>query len=117
MALQPRSQRPTSLPGGGTTDPPYGPLRDSGMSNPFFYHQFYDDFDNQLAAGATSLYTITSSGSGSVAHAAGDGGLGLFTTGAIANNFEQIQLPAASITLPLTGSNPPVTANSSKKVF
>jgi hypothetical protein len=114
MVLQPRSQKPTSLPGGATTDAPYGPMIESGMSNPFFYHQFADDFDNLL--GPSGAYTVTAA-SGSVAHTAGDGGLALFTTGAVAGNFAWIQLPAASFTLPLTGNNPPTTANSSKKIF
>jgi hypothetical protein len=114
MALQPRSQPPSRLPGGSSTDPPYGPMADSGYSNPFFYHQFADDFDNLL--GPSGAYTITAA-SGSVVHSAGDGGLALFTTGAVAGNFAWAQLPAASFTLPLTGNNPPATANSSKKVF
>jgi len=114
MALLPRSQPPTRVPNGSTTDPPYGPLALSGMGNPFFYHQFSDDFDNLL--GPSGAYTITASG-GSVVHSAGDGGLALFTTGAVAGNFAEAQLPAASFTLPLTGINPPVTANSSKKLF
>lgn len=96
MAL-PRSPTPSRLPGGSTTDQVYGPLGDSGFGNPFFYHQFADDFDNALAA--TGLYTITAAG-GSVAHTAGDGGLALFTTGSVANNFAELQLPAASFTLP-----------------
>jgi hypothetical protein len=114
MALQPRNQPPDRIPNGATTDPPYGPLADSGMSNPFFYHQFADDFDNLL--GPSGAYTITAAG-GSVAHTAGDGGLGLFSTGATAGEFAWAQLPAASFTLPLTGNNPPVTANSSKRMF
>jgi len=92
-----RSPTPSRNPGGFTTDWPYGPLADSGYGNPSFYHQFYDDFDNAL--GATGLYTVTAA-SGSVAHTAGDGGLALFTTGASAGNFAEIQLPAASFTLP-----------------
>ena len=114
MAILPRSQPPTRVPNGSTTDPPYGPLALSGMGNPFFYHQFSDDFDNLL--GPSGAYTITASG-GSVVHSAGDGGLALFTTGAVAGNFAEAQLPAASFTLPLTGTNPPATANSSKKLF
>lgn len=96
MAL-PRSPTPSRLPGGSTTDQVYGPLGDSGFGNPFFYHQFADDFDNALSA--SGLYTITAAG-GTVAHSAGDGGLALFTTGATANQFCEIQLPAASFTLP-----------------
>jgi hypothetical protein len=115
MALAPASSPPSRLPSGSTTDPPYGPLAQSGFGNPFFYHQFQDDFDNAL--GVAGLYTTTSSGSGSVAHTAGDGGLALFTTGALANNFESIQLPAASVTLPTTGSSPPGSSTSVKKLF
>lgn len=96
MAL-PRSPTPSRLPGGATTDQPYGPLADSGYGNPFFYHQFADDFDNAL--GATGLYTITAAG-GSIAHAPGDGGIALFTTGATASQFAQLQLPNPSFTLP-----------------
>jgi hypothetical protein len=114
MALQPRSQPPTRDPNGSTTDPPTGPLALSGFGNPFFYHQFSDDFDNLL--GPAGAYTITAVG-GSVVHTPGDGGLGLFSTGATAGEFAEAQLPAADFTLPLTGNNPPVTANSSKKLF
>jgi hypothetical protein len=114
MALLPRSQPPTRVPNGSTTDPPTGPFGLSGFGNPAFYHQFFDDFDNLL--GPSGAYTITAAG-GSVAHTAGDGGLALFTTGAVAGNFAEAQLPAASFTLPLSGSNPPATANSSKKLF
>lgn len=115
MAITPANQKPTRIPGGSTTDPPYGPLADSGFGNPFFYHQFADDFDNLL--GTAGLYTTTSSGAGTVAHTAGDGGLALFTTGASAGNFESIQLPAASIVLPGTGATPPGTSTSAKKLF
>lgn len=117
MALTqfPASQPPQRLTAGYATDPPYGPLAESGFGNPFFYHQFADDFDNML--GPTGLYTISASGAGTVAHTAGDGGLALFTTAGAAGNFESIQLPAASFTLPPTGSNPPTTSASAKKLF
>lgn len=113
MPLSPASQVPTRLPAGSTTDPPYGPLAMSGMGNPFFYHQFQDDFDNAL--GVAGLYTVT--GTGTSVHTAGDGGLALFSTLATASTFAQIQLPAASVTLPGTGSNPPATSTSNKKLF
>lgn len=113
MALSPASQVPTRLPAGSTTDPPYGPLAMSGMGNPFFYHQFQDDFDNAL--GVAGLYTLT--GTGTSVHTPGDGGLALFSTLAGASTFAQIQLPAASITLPGTGNNPPNTSTSNKKLF
>lgn len=115
MALTtfPASQPPQRIPSGFSTDPPYGPLAESGFGNPFFYHQFADDFDNALSA--TGLYTAT--GGGTIAHTAGDGGLALFTTLAAANSFETIQLPAGSFTLPPTGSAPPGTSASAKKLF
>jgi hypothetical protein len=92
------SQAPQRLPAGSATDPPYGPWADNGFGNPFFYHQFADDFDNQLGAG--SLATYTYSGTGSVVHTPGDGGLALFSTLASTPTFESIQLPAASFTAP-----------------
>jgi hypothetical protein len=115
MAQTPASQPPARNTSGFSSDPPYGPLADCGNSNPFFYHQFQDDFDNQL--GSAGLYTVSASGAGTVAHTAGDGGLVLFTTAAAANSFESIQLPAASFTLPGTGTAPPATQQSSKKLF
>jgi len=93
----PRSPTPGRNQSGYTTDWPWGPLADSGIGNPAFYHQYFDDFDSNLAV--TGYYTITASG-GSVAHVAGDGGLALFTTGAVANNFAEIQVPTADFTLP-----------------
>lgn len=93
------SQPPVRQPSGATTDPQWGPLADDGMGNPFFYHAFQDDFDNALNTGATGLYTITQGGTSPVIHTAGDGGLALFTTGAVAGNFGEIQLPAASFTV------------------
>lgn len=89
-------QRGTS---GFTTDFPWQPLANCGAGNPFFYHQYSDDFDANLA---TAIWTIThSNASGSVAHTAGDGGIALFTTGATSPagaDVASIQLPAASFT-------------------
>jgi hypothetical protein len=91
------SQPPQRCTSGTTSDQAWQPLADDGQGNPFFYHGFQDDFDNAL--GSTGLWTQTPSSS--VAHTAGDGGLALFTTGAVAGNFAEIQLPAASFTLTL----------------
>jgi hypothetical protein len=88
-------------------------MAQSGYGNPFFYHNFSDDFDNQL--GVAGLYTTT--GTGSVAHSAGDGGLALFSTLVGASTYAAIQLPAASVTLPGTGSTPPTSSTSAKKLF
>ena len=94
------SQVPTRLPGGATTDPPYGPFADSGYGNPAFYHQFFDDFDNALATGVSGLYTVTTVNGGTATHQAGDGGIGQVLTGAVSGNYTFIQLPAADFTLP-----------------
>lgn len=97
MAL-PSSPTPTRLPAGSSTDQPYGPLADSGMCNPFFYHQFYDDFDALL--GATGIWTVSKTSTGTAAHTPGDGGLALLTTAAANNDAVSLQLPAASFVLP-----------------
>lgn len=112
-AIQAASPPPPRNPAGATSDSPFGPLAMSGYGNPFFYHQFADDFDNLL--GTTGLYTL--SGTGSAAHTAGDGGLALLSTLAGAGTFASIQLPAASFTLPTTGTAPPGTSTSVKKLF
>ena len=112
MTSTPANARPQSLPAGYTSDPPWGPLWHSGAGNPFFYHQFADDFDTLPAA----TYTTTAAG-GSVALSAGDGGTALFTTGATANQFASIQVTNASFVLPSTGNAPPGTSGSMKKLF
>jgi hypothetical protein len=111
MPSTPANQRPQSLPAGYTSDPSWGPLWQCGAGNPFFYNLFEDDFDGLSFAN----YTTTATG-GSVASAAGDGGLALFTTAAGANSFASIQSPAAFV-LPSTGNNPPATSGSMKKLF
>jgi hypothetical protein len=93
------SQVPQRLPAGSTFEPPYGPWADNGNGDPFFYHQFADDFDNTLgAANAGGLYTV--SGTGSAAHTSGDGGLALLSTTAVSASFASIQLPVGDFTLP-----------------
>jgi hypothetical protein len=94
----PASPPPSRMTSGNSTDFPYGPLADSGASNPAFYHNFFDDFDQTLGA-ANGFYTVTNA-TGTLAHTAGDGGLALFSTNAGAASFVSIQLPAASYTLP-----------------
>lgn len=92
------SPKPTRLPAGLTTDPPFGPLADSGYGNPFFYHEFSDDFDNTL--GPTGLWTVSKGSTGTAVHTAGDGGLATLTTAATLNDYVSIQLPAADFSLP-----------------
>ena len=92
------SQGPNRYPNGFTSDPVYGPLGQMGMQNPFFYHLWSDDFDQEIAE---SGYTKTTTGNGTVALAAGDGGLALFTTNTstpATTDIASIQLPVAGFT-------------------
>ncbi len=71
----------------------YQPLGSIGIPDPFFYASFDDDFLPFNSA----LYTETASGGTIAATAAnGNGGRILFTTGAVANDFCELQLPSAS---------------------
>ena len=83
---------PTRFNSGFTQANSYQPLGTIGIPDPFFYAAFWDDF---LAYNASN-YTVTAA-SGSVAATAanGIGGRILFTTGATATNFAEIQLSTA----------------------
>lgn len=88
---------PTRFPSGISTDQKWGPLADYGNHNPFTFHEFEDDFDATL--GVAGLYTATKTGNGTIAQAAGEGGLLLFTSNAstpAAGDVASVQLPAAS---------------------
>jgi hypothetical protein len=68
------------------------------MGNPFFYHQFFDDFDANLTTG---IWTQTKTGNGTSAHNAADGGTALLTTNSstpATSDIVSLQLPAASFT-------------------
>ena len=107
-----RSQTPTKLPGGATTDAPFQPLAESGFGNPAFYHQFFDDFDNTL--GVSGLYTQSATG-GTFSHSAADGGVGLISIPATSTDYGALQLPAASFQLPQGTTYP--TGTQGKKLF
>jgi hypothetical protein len=89
---------PARLTEGSTTDGPYGVFAQSGNSNPAFYHQFFDDFDNSV--GATGLWATVANGTGSAAAAniAGDGGLISLAPGSTGAGYSYMQLPQASFT-------------------
>jgi len=91
------NQVPERRPSGLTSDPPYGPWAAIGVTNPFFYHLFEDDFDNSL--GTTGEWTITKT-TGTAVQTPGDGGLALLTTAATNADFVSMQLPAANFTAP-----------------
>lgn len=83
---------PTRFLSGFTQAASFQPLGNLGIPDPFFYAEYVDDFLHYN----TGDYTVTASG-GSVAAtaASGTGGRILFTTGASAGNFAEIQLSAA----------------------
>lgn len=92
------SQVPVRFLSGMTSDPPFGPLANMGMQNPFFYHIVADDMDQEISE---SGYTKTTSGNGTIAIAAGDGGVALFTTNSstpLITDIASIQTPAAGFT-------------------
>lgn len=84
---------PTRLLSGFTQASSWQPLGSLGVPDPFFYAQYEDDFLHYN----NGDYTVTAA-SGSVAATAtnGTGGRILFTTGATAGNFAEIQLSTAS---------------------
>ena len=89
------SPPPSRFTAGISTDYPYGPLALYGMRNPFFYHEFEDDFDDNL----TVAFRYTKSGTGTAALTPGDGGRLLLTTTGVITEFESIQLAAAGFQL------------------
>lgn len=91
------SQVPVRYPSGMTTDQPWQCLANYGFRNPFMYHEWEDDFDGLPSA--TGVYTATKTNAGTIAATAGDGGLLLFTTDALATDTCAIQLPTASFVL------------------
>lgn len=87
--MQP-SQTPVRFFTGVCTDQPFQPLAFYGNRNPFFYHEWEDDFDTLNAA-----YVITKT-TGTAAVVAGDGGILQLVTAATLNDLTSVQLPAAS---------------------
>lgn len=83
---------PTRFTSGLTQAASFQPLGHIGFPDPFFYASYEDDFLPYNAAN----YTVTAA-SGTVAATAanGTGGRLLFTTGATAGNFAEVQLPTA----------------------
>lgn len=86
---------PAGFMAGVTTDAPWQPLAECGYDNPFFYHCYAEDFDENSKT-LSNVYTVTATGTGAaVAAQAGEGGQALFTAGTTAGN-SSIQLPFAS---------------------
>lgn len=88
------SPHPVRYPSGVSGDFPFGPLANFSRIHPFRYNHWVDDFDT--FGSATFFYTKTVTNTGTVDHAAGNGGLVLFTTAALAADLCSLQLPVAS---------------------
>jgi hypothetical protein len=97
-SVLPASQIPARFLSGTTPDPVYSPLGDCGAGNPFFYQVLADDFN----------FINVPAWTGTLTAVPGDGGLA-----ALAGTVSS----SPSFTLPATGSNPPGTTQSTKKMF
>lgn len=89
---------PSRFPNGISNAAPWQMFAGMGVENPFFYHQFYDDFDVPLLS---SGWTVTAS-TGTAANASGDGGVTVLTTTGAIGNFASIQRPTATF-MPVAG--------------
>ncbi len=83
---------PSRFPNGISNAAPWQMFAGMGVENPFFYHQFYDDFDTV----PSTTIGWTSSGTGSAPAGGTDGGSVVLTTAATASAFESIQRTEAS---------------------
>jgi hypothetical protein len=83
---------PTRFLSGITPAASFQPLGHIGIADPFFYASYDDDFLHYNSGD----YTVTAASGSVAANAAnGSGGRILFTTGATAGNFAEIQLATA----------------------
>jgi hypothetical protein len=78
---------PSRFPNGIANAAPWQHFAGMGVENPFFYHQFYDDFDT---VPSTSI-GWTATGTGTVTQGALNGGVTILTTTAVAAEFEELQ--------------------------
>lgn len=94
------SPPPVHAPSGGTTDQIFQPLADCGNGNPAFYHQFFDDLDQQTSFTQTAgvgTYTLSGTSATWVQQTA-IGGQGKLSTEAVTLQIAQLQLPFSSFT-------------------
>lgn len=85
----------TVMPHGFSNSKLTSTMNQSGIPDPTYSHLDLDDFNVYTAA----QYTVTASSSGSVAAAAGDGGLALISTAATNSDSVYVQRPNAGFTL------------------
>lgn len=90
---------PTRFPQGISNAAPWQFFAGMGLPNPFFYHQFADDFDT--VPSATVGWTLSGTGTAPLSTTL-DGGNVVLTTTAVAAEFESIQRTAPSF-IPASG--------------
>ena len=79
---------PVRFPGGISNAAPWQMFAGMGVENPFFYHQFYDDFD--ILPATTDGWNPVGS-TGVISQGSLDGGVTVLTTTAVAAEFAEIQ--------------------------
>ena len=84
---------PVRFPGGISNAAPWQMFAGMGVENPFFYHQFYDDFDTLPS---TSVGWNPVGSTGTVTQGSLDGGVTILTTTAVAAEFAELQRVAVS---------------------
>jgi hypothetical protein len=93
------SQPPMRVYSGFTQDGVYQPMHNIGQPNPFFYHSFSDDFDqNDVVLTNNNTYLLTQA-TGSSALVNVSGGAILQSTTAAANDFVEAQVVRSSFTV------------------
>ncbi len=85
---------PVRFPQGISNAAPWQMFAGMGVENPFFYHQFYDDFD--VLPAATDGWTLTNATGTAALSITLDGGNFVMTTAASASSFVSIQRVASS---------------------
>lgn len=78
---------PVRYPSGISNAAPWQFFSGMGAPNPFFYHQFADDFDTI----PSTAVGWTANGTGTVTAGVADGGTAILTTTAVAAEFETLQ--------------------------
>ncbi len=89
---------PSRFPGGISNAAPWQFFGSMGLPNPFFYHQFADDFDIPIA----DTGWVTTETTGAVTQASADGGVISLATAATVSTFVSVQRPSANF-LPVAG--------------
>lgn len=83
---------PVRFPGGVTNNSPFQTLAQAGITDPFFYHVYANDFDSLNSTD----FVVTDTGTNTNALTAEDGGVLLTTTSAGGSDASFLQLGAAS---------------------